>query len=127
MIGLGLLTQGMNMNIQNVSYRRLYNGLCVRGSCIVYTNIQPVVQLVVESKQKLHRVHTRTTGCTTGCGRFTDNSFYTKLKTFRHIFKSHKNSNKKLSYRRVTARFVVSNEILPIATQHCRNYLYDKS
>ena len=51
MIGLGLLTQGMNMNIQNVSYRRLYNGLYVRGSCIVYTNIQPVVQLVVESKQ----------------------------------------------------------------------------
>ena len=34
---------------------------------------------------------------------------------------------KKLSYRRGTARCVVSVEILPIATQHCRNYLYDKS
>jgi len=37
------------------------------------------------------------------------------------------NNNKKLSYRRGTARCVVSIEILPIATQQCRNYLYDKS
>jgi len=36
-------------------------------------------------------------------------------------------SDKKLSYRRGTARWVVSVEILPIATQQCRNYLYDKS
>ena len=35
--------------------------------------------------------------------------------------------NKKLSYRRGTARCVVSVEILPIATQQCRNYLYGKS
>ena len=37
--------------------------------------------------------------------------------------------NKKLSYRRVTARFVLSvvGLILPITTQLCRNYLYDKS
>jgi len=35
--------------------------------------------------------------------------------------------NKKLSYRRGTARCVVSIEILPIATHRCRNYLYDKS
>ena len=35
--------------------------------------------------------------------------------------------NKKLSYRRGTARCVVSIEILPIATQQCSNYLYDKS
>ena len=35
--------------------------------------------------------------------------------------------NKKLSYRRGTARCVVSVEILPTATQQCRNYLYDKS
>jgi len=34
---------------------------------------------------------------------------------------------KKLSYRRGIARCVVSTEILPIATQQCRNYLYDKS
>ena len=34
---------------------------------------------------------------------------------------------KKLSYRRGTARCVVSVEILTIATQKCRNYLYDKS
>jgi len=34
---------------------------------------------------------------------------------------------KKLSYRRGTARCVVSIEILPVATQQCRNYLYDKS
>ena len=35
--------------------------------------------------------------------------------------------NKKLSYRRGTARCVVSIEILPVATQQGRNYLYDKS
>jgi len=34
---------------------------------------------------------------------------------------------KKLVYRRGTARCVVSVEILPVATQQCRNYLYDKS
>jgi len=37
------------------------------------------------------------------------------------------NGNKKLSCRRGTARCVVSVEILPVATQQCRNYLYDKS
>jgi len=35
--------------------------------------------------------------------------------------------NKKLSYRRGTARCFESVEILPIATQQCRNYLYNKS
>jgi len=35
--------------------------------------------------------------------------------------------NKKLSYRRGTAQCVVTVEILPIATQQCRNYFYDKS
>ena len=34
---------------------------------------------------------------------------------------------KKLRYRPGTARCVVSVEVLPIATQQCRNYLYDKS
>ena len=35
--------------------------------------------------------------------------------------------DKKLRYRRGTARCVVSVEILPIATQQCRNYLHDKT
>jgi len=35
--------------------------------------------------------------------------------------------NKKLSYRQWTVRRVLSVEILPIAKQQCRNYLYDKS
>ena len=35
--------------------------------------------------------------------------------------------NKKLSCRRVTARCFLSVVILPITTQQCRNYLYDKS
>jgi len=35
--------------------------------------------------------------------------------------------NKKLSYRRGAERCFVSVEILPIATQQYRNYLYDKS
>jgi len=39
----------------------------------------------------------------------------------------HQKWHKKLSYRRRTARCVVSGEILPIATQQCRNYLYDQS
>ena len=34
--------------------------------------------------------------------------------------------DKKLSYRRGTARCVVPVEILPTATQQCRNYLHDK-
>ena len=34
---------------------------------------------------------------------------------------------KKLGYRRVTARCVLSVVILPITTQQCRNYLYYKS
>jgi len=34
---------------------------------------------------------------------------------------------KKLSYRRVTARCVLSVVILPITMQQCRNYLYNKS
>ena len=38
-----------------------------------------------------------------------------------------RHQHKKLSYRRGTARCVVSIEILPIDTQKCRNYLYDKS
>ena len=36
-------------------------------------------------------------------------------------------TSKKLSYRPVTARCVLSVVILPITTQQCRNYLYDKS
>jgi len=35
--------------------------------------------------------------------------------------------NKKLSYRRMTVRCVLLVVILPVATQQCRNYLYDKS
>jgi len=35
--------------------------------------------------------------------------------------------NKKLCYRRPTARRDVSVEILPTAAQQCRNNLYDKS
>ena len=35
--------------------------------------------------------------------------------------------NKKLRYCRETARCVLSVVILPITTQQCRNYLYDKS
>jgi len=35
--------------------------------------------------------------------------------------------DQKLSYRLGTARCIASVEILPIATQQCRNYLYDKS
>ena len=39
----------------------------------------------------------------------------------------HHKVHKKLSYRRGTVRCVVSIEILPIAPQQCRNYLYDNS
>ena len=43
----------------------------------------------------------------------------------RYKIKQYDKKYKKLSYRRVTARFVLSVIILPIATQQCRNYLYD--
>ena len=45
----------------------------------------------------------------------------------RKIAESSGNMNKKLSYRRVTAQCVLSVVILPIVTQQCRNYLYEKS
>jgi len=38
-----------------------------------------------------------------------------------------KQANKKLSYRRGTAWCVLSVVILPITTQQCRHFLYDKS
>ena len=41
--------------------------------------------------------------------------------------RTHVHFNKKLSYRRVTARCFMSVVIVPVATQQCRNYLYDKS
>jgi len=44
-----------------------------------------------------------------------------------HLFSGTTAYNKKLSYRQVTARCVLSVVILPITTQQCRNYLYDKS
>jgi len=55
--------------------------------------------------------------------KFNANPFM--LKKF--FWKWLKYNDKKLSYRRVTARCVLSVVILPIATQQCRNYLYDKS
>jgi len=68
---------------------------------------------------------TTTSGCTTGHWASTYNvlcSLATHMnKTITGFY------NKKLSYRRETARCVVSVAILPIATQQCRNYLYDKS
>ena len=50
-------------------------------------------------------------------------------KRFYIFYSSHISTffNKKLSYHRGTARGVVSVDILPIATQQRRNYLYDKS
>jgi len=50
-----------------------------------------------------------------------------QLPTHTHTHTHTQLSNKKLSYRRGTARCVVSVEILPIVTQQCKNYLYDKS
>jgi len=54
-----------------------------------------------------------------------------RTKLIRSVCKTHtivlQAFNKKLSYHRVTARCVLSVVILPIATQQCRNYLYDKS
>ena len=51
-------------------------------------------------------------------------SFRGNPKVCKMIFCTTPKANKKLSYRRGTARCVVSIEILPIATQQCRNYLY---
>ena len=52
---------------------------------------------------------------------------HTRARVFRdYTGKPVPESFKKLSYRRVTARCVLSVVILPITTQQCRNYLYDK-
>jgi len=64
-------------------------------------------------------------------GRFLFNLVAISIKHLSSLFIRHQTItlfvNKKLSYRRGTARCVVSIEILPIAMQQCRNYLYDKS
>jgi len=57
--------------------------------------------------------------------RITFHLSQTRIQNF--VEGGHTLENKKLSYRRGTARCVVSIEIFPIATQQCRNYLYDKS
>jgi len=49
----------------------------------------------------------------------------TRLTTYWPVFARLYHVYKKLSYRRWTARYVVSVETLPVATQQCRNYLYD--
>ena len=51
--------------------------------------------------------------------------FWTRCKLMLVVL--YNDPNKKLSYRQGTALCVVSVEILPIAMQQCRNYLYDKS
>ena len=51
----------------------------------------------------------------------------TSLRSLKTTQNAAVHSHKKFSYRRGTARCVVSVAILPIATQQCRNYLYDKS
>ena len=55
----------------------------------------------------------------------TDNAYQLSVRTHR-VCNSRKPPGiyKTLSYRRVTARCVMSVEILPVATQQCRNYLY---
>ena len=50
-----------------------------------------------------------------------------KIRRWPYIFGGFTEATNKLSYRRGTARCVVSVETLPNATQQCRNYLYDKS
>ena len=59
------------------------------------------------------------------CGQFLLSSRGSSVCLSVCLFVGH--DNKKLSYRRGTARCVVSVEILPVATQQCRNDLYDKS
>ena len=51
--------------------------------------------------------------------------FYSKL-MYRQFARTSGKTNK-LRYSLVTDRRVVSVDILPIATQQCRNYLYEKS
>jgi len=60
--------------------------------------------------------------------RFDDNKSLVKSHSERsHDIHYYMVMNKKLSYRRGTARCVVSVEISPTATQQCRNYLYTTS
>ena len=50
-----------------------------------------------------------------------------RVTTSYHMLHLNAENNKKLSYRRVNVRCILSVIILPITTQQCRNYLYDKS
>ena len=87
-------------------------------------------------------IHLHCTTCSTSCSRvdcvkppihtWATHSCETGQSTS-HTWATHScetgqsTNNKKLSYRRWTARCVVPVEILPIAMLQCRNYLYDKS
>ena len=89
--------------------------------CLHPRNYTPVVFMDQDGRRLLFwhcSVHTRVI------------TRYTYMHTKRFMIHTHIHTHihhKKLSYRRGTARCVVSVEILPIATQQCRNYLYDKS
>ena len=108
------------------------NGLCSSGKC-AYRWTGPGCQISTLTACVLER-----RGVARGCGPHRA-ALARGGKRAKIVFKnSRENSdnrisyvfacnNKKLSYRRGTARCVVSIEILPIATQQCRNYLYDKS
>ena len=98
------------------------------ASLVRYTN-RPFVHQKGYTKRRTGVIVTETGVICLHGAPCADNSNYTELliyanETFRIPPLM---SNKKLSYRRVTARCVVSVESLPTATQQCRNYLYDKS
>ena len=87
----------------------------------LYANCAPRAKSVIYDCLALSNVHFTRRNKTVEFRRV-NNEFDCRQKIWNlHVL------NKNLSYRRGTARYVVSIEILPIATQQCRNYLYDKS
>ena len=100
----------------------------INHSCALTTAARVCRHCVKHTSPHTHtHTHTRH-GATVGMGqtnRQTDGRVAALLNA--SYRRRNNKANKKLSYRRGTARCVVSVEILPTATQQCRNYLYDKS
>ena len=121
---------GPKVHIFNTTLQQLvHSGVAIQGGPkvhifnttlqqLVHSGVAIIVVKFEDVKLKFEKVR-KSSRCT-----FNHNYYQ---KTLSYMGLGLCNLNKKLSYRRGTARCVVSIEILPIATRQYRNYLYDKS
>ena len=104
----------------------VYLGLCIMGTARMVCDGRGSVCLSVAARTP-RRNSTSVQRANAGNQSIFVYYGMTKCRPTTRSKKASVSKNKKLSYRRVTARCVVSVVILPIATQQYRNYLHDKS